>query len=149
MGSIASRAARCAVMVLPIVLAACAATPAPQTVTAGPPVVPPTTTTTLTFDCRDVQAQVLLDGTVAHLPTRACRDSSGQWQLVQNDADSPYAAMPDDADSPYPANTFLVYDPTLWGYPFFGFGANVVIFNHSHFHRHAPYFHGSGMRHRR
>lgn len=132
---IASRATRRAMALLPIVLAACAATPTPETVTAAPLVTtaPPVTA----FDCRDVEAQVLLDGTVAHLPTRACRDGSGQWQLVQ-----------DDAAGPYPAGTFLVYDPSVWGYPFFGFGADVVIIDHSHFHRHAPFYHGSFM-HRR
>jgi hypothetical protein len=124
---ISFRVAR-ASLIVSALLAGCAAAPAPEPVSAVPPA--------KAFDCRDVEAQVLLDGTVAHLPTRACRDGSGQWQLVQ-----------DDSSAGYPAGTFLVYDPTVWGYPFFGFGADVVIVDHSHFH-HDHFFHGSFMRRR-
>lgn len=137
--SISSCRALRPLLVVSVLLAGCAAPP-PGPVTAVPtvptvPAAPVSTTAPLAFDCRDVDAQVLIDGTVAHLPTRACRDGSGEWQIAQDD------------DNPNPPGMVLVYDPTVWGYPFFGFGADVVFIDHSHFrfHHHGPFMHGAYM----
>jgi hypothetical protein len=110
-------------------------------------------------ECRDVDATVVLDGTTQHLPARACREGSGSWALIHDDADVD-AGVNVNAGYP-PPDAYFAYDPWFWGYPF-GF-SSVVVFDSGHFHGHDRYgfrgfgnhgfgnrgFHGGGgMRHR-
>jgi hypothetical protein len=137
-------------------LGGCVAPPAASAATTEPPPV-----TTLA-ECRDVDATVVLDGTTQHLPARACREGSGSWALIRDDADFD-AGLNANVNSGYPppdAYYGYAYDPWFWGYPF-GF-SSVVVFDSGHFHDRGRFgfrgvagrgfgnrgFHGGGMRHR-
>jgi hypothetical protein len=127
-----------------LTLGGCAVAPGASASTLPPAPVP---------ECRDVDATVVLDGTTQHLPTRVCRNGSGPWQMMGDDADAGANADDDtefnaSADAGYgPPGAFYTYDPWFWGYPF-GF-SSVVVFGHSgHFHGHGGHgFHGNGGGH--
>ena len=124
--------------------------------TTEPP--PPITTVA---ECRDVNATVVLDGTTQHLPARACREGSGSWELIRDDADFDPGFNVNAGYPPPDAYYGYAYDPWFWGYPI-GF-SSVVVFNSGHFHDRGRFgfhgfanhgfgnhgFHGGGgMRHR-
>jgi hypothetical protein len=142
-------------------LGACAVPPSASASTVEPPGV------STVAECRDVDATVVLDGTTQHLPARACREGSGAWALIHDDADVDTDAGANvNVNAGYPPpDAYFAYDPWFWGYPF-GF-SSVVVFGSGRFHGHDRYgfrgfgnhgfgnhgfgnngFHGGGMRHR-
>jgi len=102
-------------------------------------------------DCRAIDGQAEIDGTMQEIVGRACRQPDGTWQVMRDDSDGRVLV--------YPAGAYPYPDPWYWGPPLFvGVGASFVFvdrfhhfhhfhqFGHDHFGRpHGGGFHGGNM----
>ncbi len=79
-------------------------------------------------NCRAVAGQAEIDGTTQRMVGRACLQSDGTWQIVQN---------PDGSVLWYPVTAYPYPDPWWWGPPLFIGGGVILIFvdHFHHFHR--------------
>lgn len=79
-------------------------------------------------NCRAVVGQAEIDGTMQQVVGRACLQSDGTWQIVQD---------PDGSVLWYPVTAYPYPDPWWWGPPFFiGAGVSLIFVDHfHHFHR--------------
>lgn len=87
--------------------------------------------------CRAVIGQAEIDGTAQQIIGRACQQSDGTWQIVQN---------PDGSVLWYPLDTYPYPDPWYWGPTVFvGVGTSFIFVDRfHHFHRFHDFrrFHG-------
>jgi len=87
-------------------------------------------------NCRAVAGQAEIDGTMQQIVGRACLQSDGTWQFVQN---------PDGSELWYPVAAYPYPDPWWWGPPLFiGAGVNLIFvdrFHHFHHFHHFDHFH--------
>jgi surface antigen len=89
--------------------------------------------------CRAVAGQAEIDGSMQQVVGRACLQSDGTWQIVE-DTDGSTLVYPV-AFYPYP-------DQWYWGPPLFiGAGVSFVFVDRFHHHYHFDHFHQMGHMH--
>jgi surface antigen len=90
-------------------------------------------------NCRAVAGQADVDGSMQQVVGRACLQSDGTWQIVEN---------PDGSTLVYPVAYYPYPDPWYWGPPLFiGAGVSFIFIDRFHHHSHFDHFHQMGHMH--